>query len=224
MLPLYGSLSPLAARFRGGVTPWYLAGGVAAANCVAAYQPIGAANLAASYVNLANPGTYNAAPGVAPAWNTTDGWIGNASGYLETGIIPSSNTWSMIARYKNGSAVALNFQTCIGQINGAANRCYLVQQSGAGFAYGNGGNLFYAPATTSGVMALAAQNAYLDGINVGTIPSGSATFLELYILARNSSGAPDLLSTQLHVQAIAIYNITLSAAQVAAITSAMQAL
>ena len=32
-----------------------------------AYQPKGAASLAASYFNLANPGTYNAAPGTAPS-------------------------------------------------------------------------------------------------------------------------------------------------------------
>jgi len=42
-----------------GVEPWWLSGGIAAANCVAAYQPKGAASLEASYVNLANPGTYN---------------------------------------------------------------------------------------------------------------------------------------------------------------------
>ncbi len=36
----------------------------AISGCVAAYQPKGAADLAASYVNLANSGTYNAAPGV----------------------------------------------------------------------------------------------------------------------------------------------------------------
>lgn len=44
--------------------PWYRAGGVPAP--VAVYQPKGAADLAESYVNFVNPGTYNAVPGTAP--------------------------------------------------------------------------------------------------------------------------------------------------------------
>ena len=36
--------------------PWYLASGVPAANCIAAYAAKGAAGLAASYDNLAAPG------------------------------------------------------------------------------------------------------------------------------------------------------------------------
>ena len=36
--------------------PWYLSGGIAAANCIAAFTPKGAASLAASYDNNAAPG------------------------------------------------------------------------------------------------------------------------------------------------------------------------
>ncbi len=43
--------------------PWWLAGGIPAENCIAAYQPKGAASYAASKVNLANPGTYDAYEG-----------------------------------------------------------------------------------------------------------------------------------------------------------------
>lgn len=61
-----GAASPPAAA------PWYLAGG--APTPIAVYQPKGAASLAASYVNLANPGTYDAAADVpgygAPTWTT----------------------------------------------------------------------------------------------------------------------------------------------------------
>ncbi len=78
---------------------WWLRGGIPAANCIAAYQPINAASLAASYVNLANPGTNDAAPGVAPGWNKTDGWTFNGlTQYLTTGIIPASG-YSMIIRF-----------------------------------------------------------------------------------------------------------------------------
>ena len=60
-------------RGAGAAAQWWLSGGVSAANCVAAYQPIGATSLAASYTNLANPGTYTAAPGVAPTFDAATG-------------------------------------------------------------------------------------------------------------------------------------------------------
>lgn len=47
---------------------------VAGKTCVAAYQPKGAASLAASYGNLANPGTYTLGPGDAPTFDTALGW------------------------------------------------------------------------------------------------------------------------------------------------------
>jgi len=53
---------------------WWLAGGINAANCIAAYQPIGAADYATSKVNLANPGTYDAYEGTAPDWSAVTGW------------------------------------------------------------------------------------------------------------------------------------------------------
>lgn len=84
------------------VTPWYLAGGVAKATCLAAYQAIGAASLAESYVNLANPGTYNLSGGVAPTWAAETGWtFDGSSQYKLTGITPAAGaaqTMSMIAR------------------------------------------------------------------------------------------------------------------------------
>lgn len=49
------------------------------ATCVAAYDAIGAASLADSYVNEANPGTFDAAPGVAPTWA-----YGTGGPYTET--------------------------------------------------------------------------------------------------------------------------------------------
>ena len=80
------------------VVPWYLSGGILAANCIAAYQPKGAASLAASYVNLANPGTYDAAPVVAPTWDAVNGWVGDGTQYLNTGVVPAAN-YSMFVRF-----------------------------------------------------------------------------------------------------------------------------
>ena len=59
---------------------WWLAGGIAAANCVAAYQPKGAASYAASKVNLANPGTYDLVKITNdPDFDAATGWTFDAS-------------------------------------------------------------------------------------------------------------------------------------------------
>ena len=59
----------------------------------------GAASLAASYINLANPGTYDAAPGTAPSFDTATGWTFAAasSQYLTTGIVFGVN-WTILVR------------------------------------------------------------------------------------------------------------------------------
>jgi hypothetical protein len=59
------------------VNNWYAVAGLLA-NCILALQPRGAASLANSYINLANPGTYDAAPGVAPTLDAT-GWTFNGT-------------------------------------------------------------------------------------------------------------------------------------------------
>ena len=51
---------------------WWQSGG--ASGCVAAYQAKGAANYAASLVNLANPGTLDLTIAVAPSWTAAAGW------------------------------------------------------------------------------------------------------------------------------------------------------
>ena len=99
-LPGGVSLSPdgeLELPAAGGID-WYLAGGIA--TCVAAYAAKNAASLAASYINLPNPGTYNAAPGTAPDWDAVLGWKCPTSRILTTGIIPASN-WSLFAKYSD---------------------------------------------------------------------------------------------------------------------------
>ena len=71
---------------------------MAGETCIAAYQPKGAADLAASYVNLITPGTYNAAPGTAPTFDAATGWTFNGSTqYLTTGVVPASG-YSMLVR------------------------------------------------------------------------------------------------------------------------------
>jgi len=69
---IQGALGRSVKRAAGGGW-WDLNGTIK--SCVAAYQPVGAADYAASKVNLLNPGTYNLSDGVAyPDWASATGW------------------------------------------------------------------------------------------------------------------------------------------------------
>jgi len=83
---IQGALGRSVKRAAGGGW-WDLNGTIK--SCVAAYQPVGAADYAASKVNLLNPGTYNLSDGVAyPDWASATGWTfeKDKSEYLDTGI------------------------------------------------------------------------------------------------------------------------------------------
>lgn len=218
--------SPVASSGAAAV-PWYLAGGVAAANCKAAYQPIGAASLAASYTNLANPGTYDAAPGTAPTFATGTGWTFNGtSQYLNTGITPVSGG-SMIVRFSGGSSTG---DRCLIGCDVWSNPVVWLLHRWASVnpnivSYGNGAYVTPTGALNSGVLCVAGNQGYRDGSANGTTIgawSGSMT-QTLVIAARQEAGVKSYFYAG-DIQAVAVYDTTLTGAQVAAITTAMQAL
>ncbi len=196
---------------------------VAGKTCVASWKPKGAASLAASYVNLANPGTYDAAPGTAPALDA-NGWVFNGatnSRYLTTGIVPASG-WSMIAKYSSTSAITGNILAGSFVTNGAF--CFAPNDAGPvkDFYYGNkitnptGGS-------TAGVIAMTSEAGYIDGLSVVSLAgfTFSATAPAIYIGAINYSTKYFFIGT---IEAIAIYSDTLTAAQVATLSSTIAAL
>lgn len=222
-------LPNVAAMSAGGV--WYLAGGVSAANCVAAYQPKGAASLAASYINLANPGTYDAtAPTAAPTFAAATGWTFNGSAqYLTTGVVPAAN-YSMIIRYSDGTD-AVNTV-----LAGAFTNPYTVPTSCMLFyihpwnapdyaIFANGQYVIGTADFTSGVLAIAGPQGYANGAPHGaTIGAWVGTAAQaITIGARNSNGTVNSFCP-CKMQALAIYNVALTAPQVLAITTAMQSL
>ena len=210
------------------VAPWYLAGGISAANCLAAYQPKGAASLAASYSNLANPGTYNAAPGVAPTFDASTGWTFNGSTqYLTTGITtaPIRADWSFFVRFSNNTG-PLAF--AVGSYS-----------SGYGSNFGIWAHVFgsyrycyynyteKASAPSAATLAVAGTHGFLNGTNEATITgsgSGVDTYPDIFIGAQNNGSGTAQYKFTGKIQAIAIYNTVLSDAQVAAVTTAMNAL
>jgi hypothetical protein len=206
----------------------YVHGGAAAnwwdalTDVVAVYQPKGAADLASSYINLINPGTNNAAPGVAPTWSAADGWIGNGTTqYLTTGITPTSS-YSCIMRFSNGTGTNTylfgSFKsgpTTIFGINpttGSARQYW----NGTGIRQVTGGQ-------TAAVMAIAGTGCYLDGAADGNTTGPANTGLAMFIFALNASGSPSNHKA-CHIQAVAICSSTQTAQQIADTTTAMAAL
>jgi len=201
-------------------------------SCIAAYQPKGAASYAASKVNLANAGTYDAVNGSAyPTWEAETGWsfVAANSQYLTTGIVPSNTNTanSAIVRFTNGGAVNYSFLfgarfTSGGYITGISpldsfNRVayFNCNFSGAGKT----------PQLTGGVLAFSGASAYRNGVDESiTIPTGyTNNGYGYFIGSLNKNGTPAQFTTA-KIQAIAFYNTAISAAQVAALTTAMAAL
>jgi hypothetical protein len=206
---------------------WWLAGGISAANAIGAYQAQGAANLAASYVNLANPGTYDAAPGVAPTWDAVNGWkfLASSSQCLTTGITPSPLAlWTVICKFSD--AITVN-AALFGQLGATAHTYILPLYGGNSCQYLNGSpasGLIITGALTSGVLAIAGTKAYHDGsAEAGTISNGSGTTYPILI------GGIQRVATRTNYitayeQAVAIYDTPITAEQVLAVTNAMNAL
>lgn len=206
-------------------TTWYLAGGIDAANCVAAYQPKGAASHALSYVNLANPGTYDAAPGTAPTWDQATGWIFNGtSQYLTTGIVPATDqTWSAVVKFSDSipsNGVLFDavddpryFAIAPQTTTSPGYQTYFNNGSYRDFTFGDSAGIFTLVGDKAG------RNSWLDPLV--TIPTASGVnTAPIYIGCRSGSS----LWFTGKIQALAFYNIILSTSQLLAIVSAIKAI
>lgn len=198
---------------------WYRAGD--APNPIAAYQAKGASSLAASYVNLANPGVNNAAPGVAPTWDAANGWTFGGTHWLTTGIVITTRSPSILVRFDSASAGAL-----VGYQLTTANRVNLIPNQGGTLRrvrFPDEVNV--SGALSGGVWGATPSFSYLNGVQdaplTGTF-SGTNTHA-LYIGARNNIGVADILLTG-RIQALVIYSSTLTAGMVAAVSSAISLL
>lgn len=191
---------------------------------VAAYRAIGAASLAASYVNLVNPGTNDAAPGVAPTFNTATGWTFNGSStYLTTGIVPNSG-WTFLIQYTglSGSNVYL-----FGTSNGTwpnARMGIIHNDGGSTTRIENGGANSSGGLQTTGNLAAAGSTGYRNGANPESVPAWSGTTPQaIFIGCRNNAGSPAGYSTA-NIRAFVVYSTVLDATQMAEISANMAAL
>lgn len=198
--------------------PWWLAGGINSANAIAAYQPKGALSLASSYTNLANPGTYNAAPGTAPTWDVVNGWIfGGTTQLLTTGIVVATG-WSAICRF-----FIINRQSSSNPRLFDDTSSFSITISDVNVGYTNGGLTGHVPTitdNTEAVLGIAGQAAYRNGIYDGLITTGSMSGNAIVIGNRAAANR----GFNGYIKALAFYNTILTAAQVLAVTNAMNVL
>lgn len=231
-----GRLEPMA-----GATPWFLSGGINPADCVAAYQAIGAESYAASKVNLANPGTYDLTDGVAPSWNAETGWtFDGLNQYLFAGAYPHSNVpFTVIVRAKfiishnDTSAIFSLTRNLAGPWTGWAFKAEQWNNTGkvgfTSFGVADNTNAFDTPLTDA-VIAVTRNGTtityYVDGavdaktvtVNINSISLG---FYIGITYQPHNTGAPvqDLLKGEIY--ALAYYHAALTSAQIAAVSAAM---
>jgi len=206
-----------------GVTPAsaaavsrWLTGGIPAANCMAAYEPKGAASLAASYTNLNNPGANDAYLGVAPGWSAALGWIATGTQYLRTGLYPTQ-TWSVIVQYS-----ASTWDALFGAVDGTGKTIEIFL-AGAVVSFIDFGNTAStAPVLLSGNLAVTPTGTYRNGVFDAslTVNVFGTCARDIWILASNRSAAPPYYPMVGNMQAIYIYNINISA-YVAGLAAAM---
>jgi hypothetical protein len=211
---------------------WWLTGGIPAANCIAAYQPTGAASYAASKVNLANPGTYDAYKGdtYEPTWDATNGW--DFSDYVErnglaTGIYPTSgNKYTYIIKFTNGRVD--NYGIAIGSRTGSNSiRIFQSMNVDDHAFYINATGYSTGARVVNGVLANASGKGYLDGsYETGSEAALSNNLCMIAIGAQNyqasgTAGFTCYNSFMGQVQAVAIYDTALTASQISALTTAM---
>lgn len=208
---------------------WWLSGGISAANCKAAYQPKGAADIASSYINLNNPGTNNVANGNAPTFNTAVGWtFDGTSDYLVTGLVPASDqSWSAIVRL-TGLNKALQNRTAFGVYAPGYGNLFSILGCGGSTNSVSGQNGKTAVQVTNFAtdvtLAISGSKLYIEGVEqAGSFTAFNATITsQIYIGATNelSAAAAKLVGS---IVAVAFYDTNI-ASYMTALTTAINAL
>ena len=208
---------------------WWLTGGIPAANCIAAYQPIGAADYATSLVNLANPGTYNATEGTTPGWDALYGWrFDGANDWLTTGVVfENDQSWSIVIRFLSDNTK--NRALSLARTTSGSNEMGIVLGSYASeYAFAYNGNWTFVSnvdwGSNDSVFAIAGNAIYFNSVSKGTISAGSGTNTLAIPLGCMDTGAARSFFYDGDMYAVSIYDAAITQAQVTALTTAMAAL
>lgn len=210
----------------GTVAPhWSTLGGTIAAANIAAWTPKGATSLASSYVQYGSLGT-GLVVGIAPT--LSNGWLFNGSTqYLDSGITPVNTQVQSVAVRFSGIAVTLFYQEIFGSRTADPGRALEMTVGTSGddsTYYSNGDKLGKIGAITSGIVIIAGNTVYLNGVSQGTCGAWTGTSLyTIYLGAMNNAGTAGSFGG-ITMAAFAYYNIALSAPQVALLNTALGAL
>ena len=215
----------------GGSTPWYAANGIDPSSIQGIYVAKGAASLAASYSNLANPGTNDLTVGVAPTFNTATGWTFNGTSQYLNAMTGAGFTWSAVIRYSGATNLASS-PSVFGSQNNTSTRGFYISLVGTGgsqgIKYTNGaiGSAVAPTPAASGVIGIGGNQGYKNGTADGsTLSDGTGNAVSrLYIGALNYADIIPITYYAGNILAAAFYNTTLTAAQMLAVSTAMAAL
>ena len=196
------------------------------ADCISAYQAIGADSYAASLVKSANSGTYDLTEvSGTVTWDAINGWtFANDANHFATGILKTSvdNTWTYIIYIKDA---ADDFSRMIGIEIDTTWTQFAILRVGGDFWFYNENLAVVAADSNPHILCLASDDYYVDGgAKKGTIANivwGGSAYTNVF-LGGNGSGANG--SANVKVAAAAIYNRKLVQAEVQEITTKMLAL
>ena len=199
-----------------GSAGWWDLGGTLT-TCVAAYKAVGAADFAASKVNLVNPGSDNLSDGTAyPSWSSGGAWdfIGDTARWLVTpntlGLM--SIAISYVWTYEGGGSYPPLMMNPTAGYWGS----YRIRRSGTSIE-------------TSASAFHTGGSRYINGVDTGAITfdsrqtlvsNAASTITQKYMIGSNVSAFP----LNANIYAVAFYNAALSQAQAAALATAMNAL
>lgn len=191
-----------------------------------AWRPYGADSLAHSYMDLSGNGN-DATVGTAPGWDTGEGWQFTAasSQYLTTAFTPANDqSQTVIVQFK----AVTNNGYLFGCIEDANEEFWIIPDDGGGnVEFANGQSNTDATVVLAGNLAVAGDEGFKEGVaqsmSLGAWAGASAEVA--YIGAYNQGGgggAAGFLGGT--IQAMAIYDVTLTDAQVAKVAVAMTAM
>jgi len=202
-------------------TNWWLSGGIAASNCLFAYQAVSMPTKASTLVNLANPGTYDLTEVGDVTWNSSDGWVGTGYNvgnyfYIPSIAMPAGNSSSVVAK------VDPVFETNSGSFGNGSS--YVLYHVTTGFwVYWRGVETKHNSTAYRGVeavFAVAGGTTYRNKtLLASNTPSDLTGTYKIYIGTNQSYGTPVD-----NMKAIALYNTVLTEAQIGAVTDAINAL
>ena len=203
----------------------------AIAGCWGAWQAKGATSFAASLADQTGNGRHLVDPGGAatPAWAVGVGWTfdGIANYLVTTFVCDADQTQSGIAQFAAWNGLAFDFLFGQWDGGGATRRFGVAPDWGGGNAhYMNQNEQNGAAAVAAaGNLAVAGAQGYYNGIADG-IPlaaGASAMLWPVYVGCWNNNGAPAGFFGG-NIVALALYERTLTAPEVATVAAAMAAL